>query len=349
VIDGVSNLTIGLAILGGLVLAAVVAHSAWSARRNAPRQAQAVPDEAPEAAKAASRVEPRFSADALPIPPPPERRAGLDALIDVMVPIALDSANSIVSGEAAQAALPPTRRAGSKPFAVEGLNAASGAWETPTPGQRYRAFQAGVQLANRTGPLNEIEYSEFVMKAQGFADAVAGTPEFPEMLDEVARGRELDQFASAHDAQLSFTLKARASAWSPGYVQQHASRLGFVAGVIPGRLVLPATEPGAPPVLVLAFDSQAAMAEDPAQSAIYALTLSLDVPHVTRAERPFVRMRETAQALATAMDGSLTDDRGARIAPEALDGIGADLEQLYDTLEDRELEAGSGLARRLFS
>jgi hypothetical protein len=53
---------------------------------------------------------------------------------------------------------------------------------------------------------------------------MGGAPEFPEMLDEVARARELDQFASAHDAQLGFTLRARSAAWSPGYVQQHAAR-----------------------------------------------------------------------------------------------------------------------------
>ena len=49
--------------------------------------------------------------------------------------------------------------------------------------------QVGVQLANRTGALNEIEYSEFVVKAQAFADTVNGAPEFPEMLDEVARAK----------------------------------------------------------------------------------------------------------------------------------------------------------------
>ena len=39
-----------------------------------------------------------------------------------------------------------------------------------------------MQLANRTGALNDIEFSEFVVKAQAFADAVNGAPEFPEML-----------------------------------------------------------------------------------------------------------------------------------------------------------------------
>ncbi len=340
-----SNFTVGLAILGGLVLAAIVAHGAWTSRRNAPRQA--APDEAtPPPAAADStmeRADPTMDGVQLPVP---EKKPALDALIDVLTPIALDGP---VSGDAALAALPTTRRAGSKPFGIEGLNDSSRAWEAPVAGQRYTAFQAGVQLANRTGALNEIEYSEFVMKVQAFCDAIGGSPEFPEMLDEVSRGRELDQFASGHDAQLSFTLRARNSAWSPGYVQQNASRQGFIAGVIPGRMVLPASNPHSPPVLGLSFDTQAAMAEDPAQSAIRELTLSLDVPQVHRSEQPFVRMRDAAIALAASMDGLISDDNGQVIRVEALDVIGADLEQLYDTLEARDIAAGSPLARRLFS
>jgi hypothetical protein len=144
-------------------------------------------------------------------------------------------------------------------------------------------------------------------------------------------------------------LRAKNSAWSPGYVQQHASRLGFVAGVIPGRMVLPASTPGAPPVLGLTFDTQAALADDPAQSALRELTLSLDVPQVHRNEQPFVRMRDAAVALAAAMEGIITDDNGEVIRAEGLDVIGADLEKLYDTLESHDLAAGSPLARRLFS
>jgi hypothetical protein len=34
---------------------------------------------------------------------------------------------------------------------------------------------------------------------------------------------------------------------------------------------------------------------------------------------------------------------------EALDLIGAELERLYDTLDSRDMPAGSTLARRLFS
>ncbi len=347
-----SSFTLGLLTLGALVLLALVGYNSWTSHRNTPRRPLAGAGGAP-GDSAAERQEPVLHPErqepALDTPPPwplPEKRPGLDALIDVLAPIALDGP---ISGEAALAALPPTRRAGTKPFAVEGLNEATQQWETPRPAQRYTAFQAGVQLANRIGALNEIEYSEFVMKAQAFADAVGGTPDFPEMLDEVARARELDQFASAHDAQLSFTVRARNAAWSPGYVQQHAARLGFTAGALPGRMVLPAGTAGLPPLLGLSFDTQAALAEDPDQSALRQVTLSLDVPQVDRGEQPFTRMRAAANALATAMDGVVTDDNGQPIQPQALDVIGGDLEQLYDTLDSRDLAAGSPLARRLFS
>lgn len=345
-----SNLQIGLAIAGGVVLAAVVAHGAWSARKAAPRQAVPEPG-----AQAPSLQEPVLDESG-----PTDvgtstwsglaqRRTGLDALIDVIATVALDGPHPIVSGEAALAAMPSTRRAGSKPYAIEGFNLAAQIWEPPVPGQRYGGFQAGVQLANRSGALNEIEFSEFVMKTQAFADALGATPEFPDMLEEVARARELDQFASEHDAQLGFTIRARSASWSTGFVQQHAARMGFVPGVLPGRMVLPASVEGAAPVLVLGFDAQAALADDATHAAVREVTLHLDVAQVDRNEQPFVRMREAAQALASAMDGVVTDDNGQALTPEVMDVIGSELESLYDALEQRDLAAGSQLARRLFA
>lgn len=367
------SLQIGLAVAGGLVLAGVVAHSAWSARKNKPKQPtpELAPGQTADSGHKPSRVsepaalhgalheryEPRFDAvadqdsglaalSALTTMMAIEKKPGLDALIDVIAPVLLESP---VSGEAALVAVPTTRRVGSKPFAVEGANVHTGEWEFPAVGQRYSAFQCGVQLANRMGALNQIEYSEFVMKAQAFADAIGAEAEFPEMLDEVARARELDQFASAHDAQLSFTVRALHTAWSPGYVQQNAARCGFVAGSMPGRMVLAATQLGGAPILGLVFDTQAAMAEDPEQTALREITLVLDVPQVLRSEQPFVCLRELAISLAASMDGAIIDDNGHVIHGDAMDVIGYELEQLYDTLDGRELSAGSVLARRLFS
>lgn len=356
------------------MLAGIVAHGAWSARKNLPKQAtpkpvpvgpEPVPPQEPENPlqppmtmttlmpepdALAERQEPSFDVHAglaaLTQFTAPERKPVLDILIDAVAPVTLESP---ISGEAALAAMPGTRRVGSKPFAIEGVNVASGQWEIPAAGQRYSAFQCGVQLANRTGALNPIEYSEFVVKAQSFADAVGGMAEFAEMADEVARARELDQFASAHDAQLGLMLRAHRTAWSPGYVQQSAAGQGFVPTAIAGRMVLPSSQPGQGPILGLSFDAQAAQAEDPEQTALYELALSLDVPQVLRAEAPFARMCEIVIALAGSMDGIIVDDSGNRIRPETMEAIHADLEQLYERMDARELSAGSALGRRLFS
>jgi hypothetical protein len=342
-----NSLQISLLVAGGVTLLVVVLYNHWVSRKSAPRQAEesAVSDTPAESVASGDAVEPVLEDDFQSLPQP-ERKPVLDALIDVISTIEVDQP---VSGDAALAALPATRRVGTKPFHVEGCSELSGEWEPLLPGRRYSAFQAGVQLANRMGPLNEIEFSEFVVKAQAFADAVGGSPSFSDMLEEVARGRELDQFASAHDAQLSVTLMARAAAWSPGYIQQHAARLGFVAGVIPGRMVLPSHVQGLPPVLSLTFDTQAAMADDPALSAIRECVLSLDVPQVPRHDQPFARLQQAAQMLAEQMDGVITDGSGQLLGQDVMQQIGLDLEQLYDALDRRELSAGSPQARRLFS
>ena len=343
-----SSLQIGLLVAGGVTLLAVVLYNQWVSRRSAPRQAENAEPVVAEAAvlpEETAPVEPVLEDDFRNLPQP-ERRPVLDALIDVISTIEVDQP---VSGDAALAALPSTRRVGTKPFHVEGCSELSGEWEPLLPGRRYSAFQAGVQLANRMGPLNEIEFSEFVVKTQAFADAVGGAPGFNDMLEEVARARELDQFASGHDAQLSFTLVARAAAWSPGFVHQHAARLGFVAGVIPGRMVLPAATAGLPPLLSLTFDTQAAMADDPALSAVRECTLSLDVPQVPREDAPFERLCQASQMLAEQMDGVITDGSGQLLGPQVMAQIGMDLEQLYNALDSRDLAAGSAQARRLFS
>lgn len=347
------SLTVALSILGVIVLLAVLGHGWWSARRASPRQADA-PLPAPQ------RVEPALGeggpdvAAASPVAadvsepraPPTRRLARLDALVDAIVPLALEAP---VTGELVLSHWPATRRAGSKPFHIEGLNLDSGDWEQPAAGQRYGELQAGVQLANRSGALNEIEYSDFVHKLQGFAEGVGAMPDFPDMLDVVARARELDGFAGPLDAQLAARLVARSVAWSVGYVQQCAARQGLVPGAVAGRLVLPSADEGAPPVLALEFDAQAALADEPQAAALREIILSLDVPQTPAALDPFPTWHKVAHALAEDMDADLLDDAGRPITLQAFDAIGKDLAQLYAALESHDLAAGSPAARRLFA
>jgi hypothetical protein len=358
-----THLQWALLLLGAVVLAGVWFYNRWSTRRLMPKRSEPMPPrqealepqleagdsilsattEVPASPPAVGQADETLRAASVPTA---KTTAVLCETLDVLVPLTLEH---VVSGDAVLAALPGSRRVGTKPFVVEGRSATTDGWEFPRAGQRYTALRAGAQRANRSGALNEIEFSEFVVKVQAFADALAAEVDFPDMMHEVAQARELDQFASDHDAQLTFTVRALRVAWSPGYLTQHAAQHGFVAGALPGRMVLPAAQPGDAPVLILQYETQVALAEDPEQGALREFHLTLDVPQVARSERPFVRMREVALGLAQAMEGTVTDGGTQTLHSDALDAIGADLEGLYDALEARALPAGSPVARRLFS
>lgn len=354
------SLQVGLAVLGALVLAGLMAHGAWQARKWGRPQSAAMSREQ----VVAHGIEPSFGppaadgAQALVAQPPgadvpaamPRRAAAapapLDPLIDAIAALRLEAP---ITGEAAMAGMPPTRRAGSKPMAIEGLDTATGQWQPLQADRSYGELQAGVQLANRSGPLNEIEYSEFVQKIQAFADAVGASAELPDMLDVVGRARELDGFAGQHDAQLAMRLHAKGSAWSVGYIQQQAGKLGFLPGSLPGRLVLPARDDGAPPMLSLLFDRQAALADEPSQAAVREVTLAFDVPQTPAAHQPFRAWCEAGHALAEALGALVSDDEGRELHAGSFGLIGEELAGLYGKLAERDLAAGTASARRLFS
>lgn len=373
-----SDLTLSLIVLGGVFMAGLSVHSVWQARKSAPRRADPHP---------AAHLEPRLEMPGLPAgqaptlldpgagavvsvqpaadlssPPvaegegdraetalvaikPARYVARIDGLIDAVVPIGLEAP---LTGEGLLAHIPVTRRAGTKPFLVEGCNESTRRWEHPVAGCRYTELQVGIQLANRHGALNEIEYSEFVQKIEALTQSVGGMADFPDMLDVVSRARELDTFASQHDAQLAIHLRARDIAWSVGYIQQSAARQGFV-GLISGRMALPSAEEGAPPILSLQFDAQAAMADDPNQAALRSVTVHFDVPQTDLDAKPFLQWQQCARALAESMDAHVVDDSGRLLNDEGFATIDKALERLYKALDERGVAAGTMPARRLFS
>jgi hypothetical protein len=333
-------LQIGLTAGGIVVLIVVMRYNSWKERRSAPREA------APAGAPAEGDGEGSRVAPLLGVPGAAEPLSSLDGLIDSIVPLALE--RTPIAAEALLGVLPPTRRVGTKPFAVEARTAA-GAWEFPRAGQRYDAVQAGVQLAGRMGALNDIEFSEFVVKVERMADALGASAEFPEMAHETARARELDQFARGYDAHLGLLVRANAAAWSAGFVMQQAMKRGFQATAVPGRMVLPAGSGVGHTILELRMDPGAAAPENFAEAPLGEVALGFDVPLIAPEDRPLEHLGQHTWALAEAMNGTVTDETGRALGADAMTGIAADLQRLYAALDEHGLPAGSPQAQRLFS
>jgi hypothetical protein len=268
----------------------------------------------------------------------------VDRRIDCIVPLRLAGP---LAGDKVVPLAQRLRRAGSKPVHIEGKPEGGGAWELLQNGVRYEELRAAAQLANRSGPLNELEFSEFVTGVQQFADAIDAAPEFPDMMETVAMARELDGFAAQCDAQLSINVLSDGAPWSANYVQAVASQDGLLLSRDGTRFVkLDAKQS---PVFMLQFGDTNFLRDDLTYKGGQMITLVLDVPVADEDILPFRLMCDYAKSLSERIGGRVVDD-GRRPLPEtALLAIEKQLMTLYAKLEQAGIPAGSPATRRLFS
>ncbi|CAN0621764.1 Cell division protein ZipA [Burkholderia multivorans] len=299
---------------------------------------EAEPSEPAEAREAAEPVLP--AATTISAVPP----AIVDRRIDCIVPIRLGAP---LAGDKILPAAQRLRRAGSKPVHIEGKPEGDGNWELLQNGVRYEELRAAAQLANRGGPLNELEFSEFVTGVQQFADAIDGAPEFPDMMETVSMARELDGFAAQCDAQLSINVMSDGAPWSANYVQAVASQDGLLLSRDGTRFVKLDVKQN--PVFMLQFGDTNFLRDDLTYKGGNMITLVLDVPVAEEDILPFRLMCDYAKSLSERIGARVVDDQRRPLPESTLLAIEQQLMKLYSKLEEAGIPAGSPVTRRLFS
>ncbi|NIF93300.1 cell division protein ZipA C-terminal FtsZ-binding domain-containing protein, partial [Burkholderia sp. Cy-637] len=308
-----------------------------------------------ESAEAGAAAQPAIAASAVPIDDgepvlpaattissaPPTI---VDRRIDCIVPIRLGAS---LPGERILPAAQRLRRAGSKPVHIEGKPEDGGNWELLQNGVRYEELRAAAQLANRNGPLNELEFSEFVSGVGQFADAIDGAPEFPDMLETVSMARELDGFAAQCDAQLSINVMSDGAPWSANYVQAVASQDGLLLSRDGTRFVKLDAKQN--PVFMLQFGDTNFLRDDLTYKGGNMITLVLDVPVADEDILPFKLMCDYAKSLSDRIGARVVDDSRRPLPESTLVAIEQQLMKLYAKLEEAGIPAGSPVTRRLFS
>ncbi|MCT9073682.1 cell division protein ZipA C-terminal FtsZ-binding domain-containing protein [Cupriavidus gilardii] len=340
-----------------------VARSAPSVRTPgappAPHAGQDTPADAGEAPKAA-RAEPSATAAAPAAAPQPEpvaepivadgqpRPAVIDPLIDCIVPLHLERK---ASGDRILPLTGRLRRAGTKQVHIEGLYEPANAWEPVTAGHQYEDLQVAVQLANRGGPLNALEFSEFVNAVEALAESLDASAELPDMSETVANARELDGFAAACDVQLGVNVVSDGAPWSAAYVQNVATQDGLVLSRDGTRFTRYQAGPDGiqRALFTLQFGDTNFLRDDLTVKAGSQITLLLDVPQASQAVKPLKTMCEYGDSLAQRMGARLVDDNHRPLTETSFVAIFQQLQALYDKLEARGMPAGSPVALRLFS
>ncbi|EHP40096.1 hypothetical protein OR16_27774 [Cupriavidus basilensis OR16] len=274
--------------------------------------------------------------------------AVIDPLIDCIVPLHLERKSS---GDRILPLTGRLRRAGTKQVHIEGLRSEANAWEPVTAGHQYEDLQVAVQLANRGGALNALEFSEFVNAVEALAEALDASAELPDMTETVANGRELDAFAASCDVQLGVNVISDGAPWSAAYVQTVATQDGLVLSRDGTRFTrYQANAEGVQRALfTLQFGDTNFLRDDLTAKAGRQITLLLDVPSATQATKPFKTVCEYGYSLAQRMGAQLVDDNMRPLSESSFVAIFGQLQTLYDKLEARGMPAGSPVTLRLFS
>ncbi len=260
----------------------------------------------------------------------------VDPLIDCVIPLALEAP---AHGDKIILPLQGLRHVGNKPVHFVGQRE-DGQWEAVAYGGIYVALAAGVQLANRSNALNELEYSELVTRLRQVADEINAEPEVPDMTGVMMSARALHQFVAEYDARLSVNIESNGAPWAINTLLAALERQGF--DIRPdGRLVMPDGDGGN----LFSLSTNVTLAADTTSR----LTLLLDVPCVAPLRDGFGAMTACAKALAARLGGTVVDDGNQPLAEAALAEIAQQVSVFYDDMQAAEIPAGSSRALRLFS
>lgn len=265
-----------------------------------------------------------------------ERELPVDEVIDCIITLEFETP---IRGEKLLSEISDVKYVGKKPVHFIALGH-DGNKSVIAHGGAYTSLFAGVQMVNRSGPLNELEYSEFVNHLRQIADRLNAHSDIPDMNRVMSNARELHQFVSEHDAQLSVNILSKGAPWDITTLLAALETQGF--DVRPdGRLVMPDGDGGN--LFTLSTNVSLSEASTPR------LSLLLDVPCVAPSLDGFGAMSACARSLAARLSGTIVDDGNQPISKPALDEIAGQVNDFYMAMAEAQICAGSQRAQRLFS
>jgi len=355
-----SDLQIGLIALGILLILLVVGFNWWQDRRVRRRMQAHFPGseqdpllgaDAPRPGAAANhgagapRREPGIGAGA------PGHAAVPAASLDADDPQEPDPACEVVievhfSDPARGSDLLPymqgLRLAGRKPMRVFAQTSTQRHRARIHAEESYASLQLAVLLANRSGPLTAIEWSQAWARAQDLAERFDASIEGPDQQAVLEQAARLDDTCAALDTQVGLTLTMGVRQPAAD-VLSTALELGFVAD---GPRLAWLADNGMTRFTLSRADGAALEA---GSGTIDRLYLLLDVPCSPADSRAFGRMVDVGRDLAARLAADLVDDQGKPLGEGAESIIDERLQVLFQQLEQAGLPAGSERALRVFA
>ncbi|NYT23120.1 hypothetical protein H0A73_05855 [Alcaligenaceae bacterium] len=342
-----SDLQIGLILLGVVLILLVLLFNWWQDRRVRKQMQERFPEREDDPLLGPGpltggpvRREPGFGpATAAPAAEEGDDPAEVDPATEVVIDIAF--AHPVPSSQL-HAATQGIRRVGNKPVRLFAEREGGGHRARLRPSEDYVSMQLAVLLANRSGPLTEIEWSELWSIAQGIAERFDGSLEGPEQNEVVDLARRLDAICAELDAMVGLALQLP-GALTASEVARTLEDAGFLRH---GSQLAWMSEQGLPRFTAL-FNGQ--LPGEVQSAGVDRVELVMDLPNSPADDQAFSRMASVGRHLAANLAAQLLDDQGRPVVEGADQAIDQQLHQCYQQLADSGFVAGEARTARLFS
>ena len=230
-----------------------------------------------------------------------------------------------------------------------GFDFGSKSWQPLAPdGARYTSVRAALQLVDRSGPVNGEHLQRFGDAVMATAREMAAIAELPDFAPALEQAAGLDHFCADVDVVVGINVVART-----GQVFQGTKirALAEAAGLHlqPSGVFHCLDDQGG---ALFSLDNQEPepfLTDKIRSLTTPGITFLLDVPRASDGLRAFDRMVAMSRSFADSLDGTLADDNRVPLNDAGLDKIRAQLRAIYGAMEQRGIHAGGSLALRLFS
>lgn len=212
----------------------------------------------------------------------------------------------------------------------------------------FVTLAAGLQLADRSGPVNGEVLNAFCAMIQDVAGRLHGVAELPDKQGALQTALELDQFCVAVDVLYGLNV---ISANGEPFVGTKVRALAEAAGMrlMPDGVFHYINDQGAR-LFALSNHDSAPFSQDGFKTlATHGVTLLIDVPKVANGLRVFEQVLTLARHMADALKGQVVDDNRKPLSDAGIARIRQQLAEIYARMDARHIRSGSALALRLFA
>lgn len=212
----------------------------------------------------------------------------------------------------------------------------------------YINLKGCLLLADRSGPIREIDLSKFRDTVLDFATQINATAECPDIVSSHEQAIQLDKFCADVDIMIGINIINKdEGAFVGTKIRALAEASGFK--LEPDGMFKYRNDEGHVLFTLTNYESEAFLPEHMKTLTTHGITFLLDVPRVANGHKVFDQMTHLARTFSSTLGGILVDDNRVPLSENGLARSKQRLTNIQSLMTEHNIPAGSPNALKLFN